>query len=74
MKLFHGSNMMIDKVDLSKSKLYKDSGQCNQHTKVSSFALFRMKRQKSGCVFLHIHFYIGINSPFSLFQNYTPSA
>lgn len=27
MKLFHGSNMMIDKVDLSKSKLYKDFGQ-----------------------------------------------
>ena len=27
MKLFHGSNMMIDKVNLSKSKLYKDFGQ-----------------------------------------------
>lgn len=27
MRLFHGSNMMIDKVDLSKSKLYKDFGQ-----------------------------------------------
>lgn len=27
MRLYHGSNMMIDKVDLSKSKLYKDFGQ-----------------------------------------------
>ena len=27
MKLFHGSNMTIDKVDLSKSKKFKDFGQ-----------------------------------------------
>ena len=58
MKLFHGSNMMIDKVDLSKSKLYKDSGQCNQHTKVSSFALFWMKRQKKWMrILTHPHLY-----------------